>query len=352
MSNSANTKPLSGTPHPLLSPGSILSLWGEAADRLVQEGNGDAALLYLHILRNKNPFPPQWDKAKATGVLGTLQAMGLLTPQQAKDLVPEAKPIPLPNLEPNYSKNDINMALSEKSGNFSNLIQMVDQMMGKPLNENDTRLLLTLYNDISMPPEVISMLVQWCISEHQRKYGKNQLPSLSLICKVGYSWQSKGIVTLESVEDHIARMDHYHKKESEIGRILQISGRSLLDSEKTYITGWLDMGFDSDAIDIAYSRTIMQKINFSWTYCNGILKRWHEQGLRTPAQILAADKNFAPRPTLVKGQGAPQKVVKGPNSGDTMQGSAQEAPSQELSNRILQDRENTRRMMLQDEPSP
>ena len=35
-----------------LLPGEVLAMTGQAADRLLKLGDGDAALLYLHLLRH------------------------------------------------------------------------------------------------------------------------------------------------------------------------------------------------------------------------------------------------------------------------------------------------------------
>ena len=43
----------------LLYAGNILSLPAEAADRLLGAGNGDAALLYLYLLRRGGVFEPE-----------------------------------------------------------------------------------------------------------------------------------------------------------------------------------------------------------------------------------------------------------------------------------------------------
>ena len=40
----------------VLPPGGVVSMTAAAADRLVKGGNGDAALLYLHLLRRGGLF--------------------------------------------------------------------------------------------------------------------------------------------------------------------------------------------------------------------------------------------------------------------------------------------------------
>ena len=56
-----------------------------------------------------------------------------------------------------------------------------------------------------------------------------------------------------------------------------------------------EMGFEDEAIRMAYELTVMKKQAMNWAYMNAILRRWHEQGMHTAAQIRAGDR--APRRT-------------------------------------------------------
>ena len=70
-------------------------------------------------------------------------------------------------------------------------------------------------------------------------------------------------------------------------RLLDISPRPLVEREKTYIAAWDDMGFEDEAIRMAYEKTVLKKQSMDWGYMNGILRRWHEKGLHTAAAIRA-----------------------------------------------------------------
>lgn len=61
------------------------------------------------------------------------------------------------------------------------------------------------------------------------------------------------------------------------------------------------MGFDDEAIRMAYEKTVLKKRSMDWGYMNGILRRWHEKGLHTAAAIQAGDRDPRPRP----GRGRP-----------------------------------------------
>ena len=82
----------------LLLPGDILSMTARAADRLMGAGNGDAALLYLWLLRRGGRLEPEaarralkWDVPRLEAALSALVGLGLADGTAA----PEA---PLPRL--------------------------------------------------------------------------------------------------------------------------------------------------------------------------------------------------------------------------------------------------------------
>ena len=68
----------------LLLPGDILSMTARAADRLMGAGNGDAALLYLWLLRRGGRLEPEaarralkWDVPRLEAALSALVGLGL-----------------------------------------------------------------------------------------------------------------------------------------------------------------------------------------------------------------------------------------------------------------------------------
>ena len=59
---------------------------------------------------------------------------------------------------------------------------------------------------------------------------------------------------------------------------------------------WQEWGFPPETVALAYDKTIMKCHELKWPYCNGILRRWHEAGLHTPAEIEARDTRPAAEP--------------------------------------------------------
>lgn len=280
-----------------LLPGSIVAMTDQAADRLLRLDNGDAALLYLYLLRHNDIQNLKWPQPRLDAAIAALKGVGM-----APDLAPRADIPEQPLPPPEYHTEEINVALADQSSVFSSLCDEVERMLGKKLNASDLKSLFTLYDHLALPPEVIITLVGWCCEEQERKYGPGRKPFLSQIKKEGFIWARRGIDTMERADAHIQRLTSLRTRESEVLRLLDISPRPLVEREKTYIAAWDDMGFDNEAIRMAYERTVLKKQSMDWSYMNGILRRWHEKGLHTSAAIQAADHDPRPR------AGVPQSV--------------------------------------------
>ena len=282
-----------------LLPGSIVAMTDQAADRLLRLDNGDAALLYLYLLRHNDIQNLKWPQPRLDAAIAALKGVGM-----APDLAPRADIPEQPLPPPEYHTEEINVALADQNSVFSSLCDEVERMLGKKLNASDLKSLFTLYDHLALPPEVIITLVGWCCEEQERKYGPGRKPFLSQIKKEGFIWARRGIDTMERADAHIQRLTSLRTRESEVLRLLDISPRPLVEREKTYIAAWDEMGFDDEAIRMAYEKTVLKKQSMDWGYMNGILRRWHEKGLHTAAAIQAGDRD--PRPIRAGGTTPPQ----------------------------------------------
>lgn len=304
-------------------PGEVLAITAQAADRLLRLDSGDAALLYLHLLRHGGTEGLKWTDDRLRAALAQLCSQGL-----APDRLPAPTEAPVPESPPpEYSTEDITQALSENGSTFPALVGEVERRLGKRLSTADLKNLYTLYDHLALPAEVILLLVGWCIEETARKYGSGRKPFLSQIRKEGFSWARLGVDTIERAEERITTLTRLRSRESEVLRLLDITPRPLVQREKDYIAAWDGMGFDDEAIRMAYERTVLKKQSMDWGYMNGILRRWHEKGLHTAAAVRAGDRD--PRP--VRAGGGQKAAV--PN------------PSQEQ--RAREDMERMRRLMEQ-----
>ena len=307
-----------------LSPNDIIALSSQAADRLLKLDSGDAALLYLHLLRHGRTDGLKWAQERFRNAMEQLRSQGLtptnVHPGSAEPPIPEELP-------PEYSTEDVTRALSDGQSSFPSLVNEVERRLGKRMSTADLKSLYTLYDHLALPSEVILMLVGWCIEDITQKYGSGRKPFLNQIRREGFIWARLGIDTIERAEERIKQLTRLRGREAEVLRLLDIQPRALVQREKDYIAAWDDMGFDDEAIRMAYERTVLKKQSMNWGYMNGILRRWHEKGLHTATAIRTGDRD--PRPVQAGGQRPPEQ------------------PSAEQERRIREDVERTRRLLEQ-----
>ena len=276
----------------LLLPGNIISMDARAADRLTACGNGDAALLYLWLLRHGGQLDPdqarkglKWDGQRLEEAAAALVNLGLSDGKTQA----EAAPIPAPQGPPDYTAADITREIEDAASTFPGLVNEVQRRLGKVLSTSDLKSLYTLYDYLALPAEVICLLVSWCVEEFARKYGPGRKPRMSQIQKEGFVWHRLGVDTAQAAEEHLKKQALYRSREGEILRLLDLPPRPLVEKERKKVAAWTDMGFPDAVLRLAYEKTVYKKQKMDWDYMNGILLGWHRKNLHTLAEIEAGD---------------------------------------------------------------
>lgn len=310
----------------ILFPGGVLALHREAAERLLKQGSGDAALLYLSLLsRGDAGGLSSWDARRVEEAYQELTKLQLADP--ARLPLPEKAEKPEPSDPPEYGTKDVAMAMKEGAA-FLFLVEELQKRLGKLLSPSDLQILLTLYDYLSMPAEVILLLSSWCIEQGEKKYGEGRKPTLPQIRREAFRWHRQGIASLEAAEAHIQTLMRRGEGAEKLLPLIGIHGRGPVAAERRYLEAWAEMEFEDDAIVLAYEKTVLKKQSMNWPYMNSILKNWHQKGLHKKAEILENE------------QGG-RKVSTG------MVGA--NLPSAEQKNRLRQDMDRLERLLTQSE---
>lgn len=293
-----------------LSGGASLAVPIIDADKLLSLSSGTAALLYLFALRNGGSFSLQ---SAASALHRTEKevrtAAELLSSAGLFSSTCERHPIVQPSDElPEYTTKDI-MARSSENGEFKAIIEETQRIMGHILTSVDLKLLFGIYDHLRLPTEVIFMLINHCVEETQKRLGPSALPSMRSIEKEAYVWYNREILTLERAEEFLQQKRRRSGAVAEIKRVLQINGRNLSTTERKFVESWLEMGFSTDAIALAYDKTVIKTGSLTWRYMNSILTSWHEKGLHTAQAAEEGDlrthAKISAKPT--NAQGAPAR---------------------------------------------
>lgn len=302
----------------LPSPETV-TISGQTIDKLLRAGDGDAALLYLYILKTRGQSASDEAAAalgKSAGGLATsmavLSRLGLIkldgagTVGGAEAVSPGAPPE-----EPrSYSIDEVKQELATGSA-FSLLVEEAQNSLGKLLSPDELLRLFGMYDSLRLPPEVILQLITHCIAE-SRNSGGGRAPSMRYIEKAAYTWEREGIFTLERAEEHLKTMNARKTARGELKKALQIRDRELSASERRYVDGWIAMGFEAGAVEVAYDRTLLQTGKLAWSYMDKIICNWHEKGLHSTSEILEKDKPSSGNPART-GRGGPEQKFGAPS---------------------------------------
>lgn len=273
-------------------------LSGPAARRLIDSGDGDAALLYIAVLKNKGAMDDEkarsalkWTRDRFQRALESLSAQGLVSLPNKMEPLPASPPEPLRRAEdrrPEYTRADMARALEGQE--FAGLTGAVEQKLGKKLTTPDLAILLDLYDQLGLPSDVIYLLVSFCAERIAQRYGKGRQPTMRQIEKEGYIWARLKLMDQESAAAYIRKYHQNQEALPRMMRLLRLEERKPSPSEEKYLLAWAEMGFEDRAIELAYDKTVLKCKELKWPYMNKILSSWHEKGLHTVEQIEAGDK--------------------------------------------------------------
>lgn len=261
----------------------------QQADRLIGRGDGDAALLYLCLLRADRGVTAQelqrrlkWSQLRLHAAETALQELGLI------DRPPEQKPPEPAQERPVYTADDLTDLLTGDAG-FRMLVPQTEEKLGKRLKTADLQILAGLYDDLGLPADVIYLLVCHCVTRSEERYGPGRRPTLRQIEKEGYHWAQRGLFNQESASRYLRDWNVRRSAMSRYMQVLGLGDRRPVESEERYIADWMDKGFPPETVALAYDKTVFYKKELNWRYLNGILRRWHENGWHTEEEVRQSD---------------------------------------------------------------
>ena len=260
------------------------------ADKLLSSGDGTATLLYLYTLRNggdvevqKAAIALKRTVAEIEKAILRLCEMGLFRTGETRST------LPLPSDElPEYTAEDIASRTGE-NGEFKAIVDETQRIMGHMLTGADLKILFGIYDYLRLPTEVIFLLINHCVEDTHEHLGPGKFPSMRTIEKEAYAWYNREILTFERAEEYLLRKRARSGAMNDIKRVLQINGRNFSTTEKRYVENWLDMGFDLEAIALAYDRTVVKTGSLTWKYMDSILLSWHSKNLHTAEEVMNGD---------------------------------------------------------------
>lgn len=162
------------------------------------------------------------------------------------------------------------------------LISGMEGILERTVTSTDIKTITYIYEYYRMPADVLLMAIQYCV-----KKGKKDIRYIEKVC-VG--WYDAGIITHTKAEEFLKKSSEKAKQYDTVKRMFGIENRNLIASEEKFIDKWFEeFHFTADVIQLAFERTIKNTGKVAFAYTGKILSNWHQQGLRSVAEIEEKD---------------------------------------------------------------
>ncbi len=172
------------------------------------------------------------------------------------------------------------LAYQKAHPHFSDFLQEVSALLGKPIGHADTATILYLLDTVGLPENVIYTEIGYAVS-----IGK---PNMRYIEKIALDWADKDLTTLRAVEAHIRELENERAAAERVEKLLSLA-QPLTAAQAKTADKWLNLWcFKEEMLQRAAEMTVEKTGKFQVPYTDRILERWHAEGVDTLDKIPAA----------------------------------------------------------------
>ena len=234
------------------------------------------------------------DEAQAHSSLAFWQRAGVLAAEQsapASQPVSAAEPLTVvvpsgtsrhTDSLPRYTTEELSDLLERRSETAA-MIDECQRVLGRILNVREIGILVGLLDYLALNAEYLILLCAHCAG-----MGKT---SIHYVEKVAQDMVAGGAVTVEALQETLRREDAAREAEGQIRALFGAQDRKLTQAERKYIHRWTEeWQFEMHMIELAYEATVDSIGEASMRYTDGVLKRWHAEGLTNPESVAASDE--------------------------------------------------------------
>ena len=252
----------------------------EMLDRLIAVGDGDAALLYLYVLRHGQ----QTDNKQAMRELRLSQEKFDQAAFTLTNLTITQPAAPLPDKSktlPHYTIAELRTARTQDH-RFRSVCSFSENLLSAPLNENLLRALYAVYEHIGLPAEVMIELLSYVQTERGKIIPRDLLHEAVI-------WSDRAIFTVAEAQKYLSTLQLNKPLRDAIYRILGVVGRAPTLAEKNLANFCTEKGFTEEAVQLAYDRMMRRNGGFSLNYLKKILQSWDAKNVHTASEITALE---------------------------------------------------------------
>lgn len=152
------------------------------------------------------------------------------------------------------------------------------KIFGRELSPNELFMFLNWIDDYNMPPDVVRMIVDDCISRD-----KKDMPYLRQVAK---NWFDAGIDSVQKADEYTAKHKEKWQKYNKVLSFLRL-GRQPTAAEEDMLYKWFYTLELSDDMVLKACELTSKTLKPSFNYIDKILAEWREKDLKTLQEVEA-----------------------------------------------------------------
>lgn len=177
----------------------------------------------------------------------------------------------------------INLLKELDNSLVKDMLQDIERLLARPLSPKEMTTYLGWQKDFNFSPELILLLIEYCVSRGKSDY--------RYIEKIALSWNDSNITNIDQAQNFIKKHEDKWVNIRKILTYLGIKNGDVMKPQEEILEKWLNVyNFPLDIIykacDICFER--LNRADFK--YIDGILNSWFKDNIKTLQDIEIRDK--------------------------------------------------------------
>lgn len=188
-------------------------------------------------------------------------------PQEAEEETPPA-----------YTATPSDLVAAHDREEFRQFFKAIDRLLQRPLVPNEELQILEWLQHYKVDRDVVLLAFQFAVQQ-------KEVRSVPYVAGIVRNWSDQGLTSTTSVQQFLDSKQLHYRHYDAIFKALGFHGRLPTEAEASFMDKWMDQyNFSMDMILKACGLTA-GTTKPSIKYINGILERWHKEGLTTPTAV-------------------------------------------------------------------
>ncbi len=186
---------------------------------------------------------------------------------------------------------------------FSVLLETAASKLGKILSPSDMSVFLYLYQNLSLPPEVILMVIGYAVQNGKGK--------MAYVEKTAIAWAEEGINTFDAADAHLRKLEQCAEAWDKLCEWQSPDIVRPTVAQKEAARRWIfEWQMPREVIEAAITYTVEKTGKFQMSYADRIVERLHALGITT-ADAAKAELTAEKKPAKKTSSKARMKTAKG-----------------------------------------